>query len=101
MNWKELAITSHYQTAVAVRQSLLDGNMEEMQTGIEELIDALLSCPVGTSDNSPAVHCRDTITAHFYSPAGTAEKKRIRIAGNHVSVVPMGLNIFLRFGSRR
>ena len=41
MNWKELATTSHYQTAVAVRQSLLDGNMEEMQTGIEELIDAL------------------------------------------------------------
>jgi len=58
MNWKELATTSHYQTAVAVRQSLLDGNMEEMQTGIEELIDALLSCPVGTSDNSPAAGIR-------------------------------------------
>ncbi len=41
MNWKELAVTSHYQTAVAVRQSLLEGNMEETQTGIEELIEAL------------------------------------------------------------
>jgi hypothetical protein len=41
MNWKELAVTSHYQTAVAVRQSLLEGNMEETQTGIEELIDTL------------------------------------------------------------
>ncbi|QTA86156.1 DUF29 domain-containing protein [Desulfonema magnum] len=41
MDWKELAVTSHYQTAVAVRQALLEGNMEDAQTGIKELTEAL------------------------------------------------------------
>ncbi|OQY58745.1 MAG: hypothetical protein B6245_10170 [Desulfobacteraceae bacterium 4572_88] len=41
MNWKELAITSHYQTAVAVRQVLLERNMDETLMGIEELIETL------------------------------------------------------------
>lgn len=41
MNWHELATTSHYQTAVAVKQELLKGNMEEVTTGLEELIEAL------------------------------------------------------------
>ncbi|MDM8523228.1 DUF29 domain-containing protein [Desulfococcaceae bacterium HSG8] len=41
MNWKELAITSHYQTAVAVKQMLWEGNIKEAQTGIEELTEAL------------------------------------------------------------
>ena len=41
MNWEELSITSHYQTAVAVKQELLEGNIEEGITGIEELIEAL------------------------------------------------------------
>jgi len=41
MNWKELAITSHYQTAVAVKNELQQGHLEESTIGIEELIDAL------------------------------------------------------------
>jgi hypothetical protein len=41
MNWKELAITSHYQTAVAIKNTLEQGYIEETTTGIEELIDAL------------------------------------------------------------
>ena len=41
MKWQELAITSHYQTAVAVKQEMLKGNLEEATTGIEELIEAL------------------------------------------------------------
>ncbi|BAP55184.1 hypothetical protein THII_0887 [Thioploca ingrica] len=41
MNWKELAMTSHYQTAVAIKNELKQGNIEESTTGIEELIDAL------------------------------------------------------------
>jgi len=41
MDWQELATTSHYQTAVTVKEELLKGNIEEATTGIEELIDAL------------------------------------------------------------
>lgn len=41
MNWQELSTTSHYQTAVAVRQELIEGNIEEATTGIEELVEAL------------------------------------------------------------
>ncbi|MDI6793542.1 MAG: DUF29 domain-containing protein [bacterium] len=41
MNWQELSTTSHYQTAVAVRSTLLERDMEEAATGIEELIEAL------------------------------------------------------------
>ena len=41
MNWRELAITSHYQTAVAIKNELEQGHIEESTAGIEELIDAL------------------------------------------------------------
>jgi hypothetical protein len=41
MNWHELATTSHYQTAVAIKQALCQGNVEEAITGVEELIEAL------------------------------------------------------------
>lgn len=41
MNWKELAMISHYQTAVAIKNQLTQGNIEESTIGIEELIDAL------------------------------------------------------------
>lgn len=41
MNWGELAATSHYQTAFAVRQKILARDFEEAAQGIEELIEAL------------------------------------------------------------
>jgi Domain of unknown function DUF29 len=41
MKWQELAATSHYQTAVAVKQALQGGDMHEASLGLEELIDAL------------------------------------------------------------
>jgi len=41
MDWQDLATTSHYQTAVAVKDELLKGNIEEATAGIEELIEAL------------------------------------------------------------
>jgi hypothetical protein len=41
MDWQELATTSHYQTAVTVKEQLLKGNIEEAAAGIEELIEAL------------------------------------------------------------
>jgi hypothetical protein len=41
MNWKELAIESHYQTAVTIKQELVKGDVEEAKIGIEELIEAL------------------------------------------------------------
>jgi len=41
MNWKELAMTSHYQTAVAINNELKQGHIEDSTIGIEELIDAL------------------------------------------------------------
>ena len=41
MKWQELAAASHYQTAVAVKQALQEGDMHEAVLGLEELIDAL------------------------------------------------------------
>jgi hypothetical protein len=40
-NWHELATMSHYQTAVAVKQTLQDGDPDNAMKGLEELIDAL------------------------------------------------------------
>ena len=39
--WQELATTSQYQTAVAVREALREGNVQDATEGLEELIDAL------------------------------------------------------------
>jgi replicative DNA helicase len=41
MNWQELSSTSYYQTAVAVKDELQQGHLQEAMIGIEELIDAL------------------------------------------------------------
>jgi len=40
-NWHDLATTSHYQTAVAVKDALHDGDPDNAMKGLEELIDAL------------------------------------------------------------
>jgi hypothetical protein len=40
-DWKELALTSHYDTAVAIKAALEAGETHEAMAGIEELIDAL------------------------------------------------------------
>jgi len=40
-NWQELSSTSHYQTAMAIRQALQKGDVGEATIGIEELIEAL------------------------------------------------------------
>lgn len=40
-NWQALATTSHYQTALAVKAELLEGNVEEAIDGVEELLEAL------------------------------------------------------------
>jgi hypothetical protein len=40
-NWHELAIMSHYQTAVAVKDAVLAGDTTQALEGLEELIDAL------------------------------------------------------------
>lgn len=41
MNWHQLAATSHYQTAVAVANELAQGKVDEAETGLQELIDAV------------------------------------------------------------
>jgi len=41
MNWKELAIESHYQTAITIKQELVKGDVEEAKIGIDQLIEAL------------------------------------------------------------
>jgi hypothetical protein len=41
MNWKELATTSPYQTAVAVEEALERGDFREANAGIQELVEAL------------------------------------------------------------
>jgi hypothetical protein len=40
-DWRDLAATSHYQTAVAVADELRKGQVNSAMTGLEELIDAL------------------------------------------------------------
>ena len=40
-NWQDLATTSHYQTAVAVKDALEAGDTPQALEGLEELIDAL------------------------------------------------------------
>lgn len=41
VDWQELATTSPYHVAIAVRDVLREGNMENAMIGLEELIDAL------------------------------------------------------------
>jgi hypothetical protein len=41
VDWEGLALTSHYHTAVAIRDALQEGKMAEAAQGLEELIDAL------------------------------------------------------------
>jgi prophage DNA circulation protein len=41
MNWQELSSTSHYKTAVAIKNEIQTSNIAEAMTGIEELIEAL------------------------------------------------------------
>ena len=41
MDWEELAITSHYNAAVAIREALQKGHVDDASVGLEELIDAL------------------------------------------------------------
>ena len=40
-HWQELAQESHYHTAVAIRDVLQEGNVDDASAGLEELIDAL------------------------------------------------------------
>jgi hypothetical protein len=41
MNWQKLSSTSHYKTAMAVKNEIAIGNLSEAFIGIEELIQAL------------------------------------------------------------
>jgi hypothetical protein len=41
MNWQDLSSTSHYKTAVAVKNQIALNNLSEANVGIEELINAL------------------------------------------------------------
>jgi hypothetical protein len=41
VNWHDLATTSHYQTAVAIKHALSAGDVKHARIGIEELIEAL------------------------------------------------------------
>jgi hypothetical protein len=41
MNWQELSSSSHYKTAIAVKDEITSGNLSEASIGIEELIQAL------------------------------------------------------------
>jgi hypothetical protein len=41
VDWQELATHSHYQMAIAIRDVLREGSVENAMIGLEELIDAL------------------------------------------------------------
>ncbi|ETX06619.1 MAG: hypothetical protein ETSY2_16010 [Candidatus Entotheonella gemina] len=36
MDWQDLALSSHFDTAVAIREALKEGNMSEANAGLEE-----------------------------------------------------------------
>jgi hypothetical protein len=40
-DWEQLAMTDHYHTAVAIREALKEGDVNDATAGIEELIEAL------------------------------------------------------------
>ena len=40
-DWQWLAMTDHYHTAVAIREALEEGDVDDATAGLEELIDAL------------------------------------------------------------
>lgn len=40
-DWEWLALTDHYHTAVAIREALREGDVEDATQGLEALIDAL------------------------------------------------------------
>lgn len=40
-DWQALSADSHYQTAVQIERALLDGNYDEAEVGVRELIEAL------------------------------------------------------------
>ncbi len=40
-DWEWLALIDHYHTAVAIREALREGDVEDAAQGLEELIDAL------------------------------------------------------------
>lgn len=41
MNWRELATTSHYETAVAIGERLNAGDVQDARQGVDELIESL------------------------------------------------------------
>lgn len=41
VNWARLSAESHYQVAVEIERALLQGDADEAEAGIKELIDAL------------------------------------------------------------
>lgn len=41
VNWARLSAESHYQVAVEIERALLQGDFDEAEAGIKELIDAL------------------------------------------------------------
>lgn len=83
--WQALAMSSHYQTATAIRNELLAGDIEEAIEGIEELIAAL-----GRSDKRELTSQLIRLMAHIIkwesqpsrrsrSWAGTIENARVEI----------------------
>lgn len=41
MDWQALSAHSHYRTAVQIERALLEGNYDEAEAGVKELIEAL------------------------------------------------------------
>lgn len=41
VDWELLALTDHYHTAVAIREALREGDVQDATQGLEELIEAL------------------------------------------------------------
>ena len=48
-------------------------------------------CPIGTFENSPAIHCRDLMSTQFFSPIGTTGNCRER---NHECEIPISAFTF-------
>ena len=78
MKWQELAATSHYQTAVAVKQALQEGDMHEAVLGLEELIDAL-----SRADQRALDHHLIRLMQHIIKWQAQPERRSRELGSNH------------------
>ena len=83
-DWEDLALTSHYNTAVAIKAALEAGAVADAMTGLEELIDAL-----SRSDERAIKMYLVRLMQHIIKWKAQAER-RSELGGNDSRSAPAG-----------